>query len=411
MSIRRITVNFCFCWIIELLLLFNLVTCLRHECAFGPPPSAVFQGAYILLTLRARVVRPYGAQWACRWLSLCGFLARPLSGFQPFPSHGLSQRPTVPFSHTALSGPAIAMSSRMSNPTTVLHVRVATHNEMESAPIRSKIVRESNNSADPADNESDANSEVSAQKQAMTCEASTVEEIDLVRTCQYVDDGEEDRRPRAYVGKVCGDSSSDAERRTPENNPPWLSGLGLLVKADVWDFGLAMHRMELQRGGTLLLVEVMDQEQYFFRSRREEENEARKRDKEGATSERVDSEVAFVPEEVAAAQPISDQSLQKLSDSLLRVIERWDYLKELKILWKADVVVSSTGMIGDILYSQRCFISYKGFLVTVHLKEDYQGRMKVTFPLLERTDTNVVLNNKGRLILIRREIVKDVVLA
>eukprot|EP00921_Rhytidocystis_pertsovi_P013702 GHVQ01022249.1.p1 GENE.GHVQ01022249.1~~GHVQ01022249.1.p1 ORF type:complete len:588 (+),score=87.09 GHVQ01022249.1:118-1881(+) len=118
-----------------------------------------------------------------------------------------------------------------------------------------------------------------------------------------------------------------------------------------------------------------------------------------------------LPKELTGSSRVGDESLKRLSDSILRILERWDYLRQMNIFWRADVVVSSTGMIGDELYCQRCYVSFKGFRVNVSFNKPYKGKMKVCMPFLERTDTHLVLHKSGKRIPVPLEYVDKVVLA
>jgi ribosome maturation factor RimP len=69
--------------------------------------------------------------------------------------------------------------------------------------------------------------------------------------------------------------------------------------------------------------------------------------------------------------------------------------------------VSSPG-ISRQLVTDREFISFKGFPVSISTSQPYEGQQEWTGQLIRRDETNVYLNQKGRVIEIPRTLIARV---
>jgi ribosome maturation factor RimP len=86
-------------------------------------------------------------------------------------------------------------------------------------------------------------------------------------------------------------------------------------------------------------------------------------------------------------------------------------LDEAGIIPDAYVLEVSSPGISRVLSTDREFISFKGFAVTVTMGEPHAGHQEWTGQLMGRDDEAVHLSQKGRLIAIPRSLVKRVQLA
>ena len=64
--------------------------------------------------------------------------------------------------------------------------------------------------------------------------------------------------------------------------------------------------------------------------------------------------------------------------------------------------------IGELLTTDRDFITFKGFPVTVTTSEEYKKKTSFEGNVIGRDDTHVILSLKGRLIKIPRSIIASV---
>ncbi|HEY9690445.1 MAG TPA: ribosome maturation factor RimP [Coleofasciculaceae cyanobacterium] len=106
--------------------------------------------------------------------------------------------------------------------------------------------------------------------------------------------------------------------------------------------------------------------------------------------------------------PIGDVSLDDCA-RLSRALE--PALDEADVIPGAYVLEVSSPGVSDFLESDREFTSFKGFDVTVTTREPYKGKSLWQGSLLDRTETTVRINQKGRAIAIPRDLVESVRLA
>lgn len=78
-----------------------------------------------------------------------------------------------------------------------------------------------------------------------------------------------------------------------------------------------------------------------------------------------------------------------------------------KILVQCEVLVSSPG-IGDVLKTDRDFVSFKGFPIIVTTKEEYKKKLEFTGTLVSRDDEVVSVSQKGKVTKIPRDIISEV---
>ncbi|MEB3210158.1 MAG: ribosome maturation factor RimP [Leptolyngbyaceae bacterium] len=83
-------------------------------------------------------------------------------------------------------------------------------------------------------------------------------------------------------------------------------------------------------------------------------------------------------------------------------------LDETNIIPDAYVLEISSAGISRVLSTDRDFVSFKGFPVTVITHEPFRGDMSLTGQLIKRDDESVQLNCKGRSITIPRHIINRV---
>lgn len=99
---------------------------------------------------------------------------------------------------------------------------------------------------------------------------------------------------------------------------------------------------------------------------------------------------------------VSDTSLDDC-ERMSRALEA--QLDAMDIIPDAYILEISTPGISRELTTEREFISFKGFPVIVQLSEPYQGNREWRGQLINRDDTVVYLNQKGRGIAIPRQLV------
>ena len=81
--------------------------------------------------------------------------------------------------------------------------------------------------------------------------------------------------------------------------------------------------------------------------------------------------------------------------------------EELAVVTKFEIVVASPG-IGETLRTDQDFVSFKGFNVAVTTTEIYKKKTVFEGTLVERTDENVCISLKGRIVKVPRDLVLDV---
>lgn len=81
--------------------------------------------------------------------------------------------------------------------------------------------------------------------------------------------------------------------------------------------------------------------------------------------------------------------------------------EELAVVTKFEIVVASPG-IGEVLRSDQDFVSFKGFNVAVTTTELYKKKTLFEGTLVERTEHDVCISLKGRIVKVPRELVADV---
>jgi ribosome maturation factor RimP len=80
---------------------------------------------------------------------------------------------------------------------------------------------------------------------------------------------------------------------------------------------------------------------------------------------------------------------------------------DLAVVTRNEIIVASPG-IGDVLRSNRDFVTFKGFTVSVTTTEIYRKKTTFEGTLVERNDETVAISQKGRMIRIPREIIAEV---
>ncbi|MFB2936914.1 ribosome maturation factor RimP [Aerosakkonemataceae cyanobacterium BLCC-F154] len=103
--------------------------------------------------------------------------------------------------------------------------------------------------------------------------------------------------------------------------------------------------------------------------------------------------------------PVQDTSLddcERMSRALETSLDATDIIPDAYVL-----EISSPG-ISRHLSSDREFISFKGFTVLVNTSEPYAGKSEWRGKLIERDDTSVYLNLKGRAFAIPRTLITRV---
>ncbi|MFB2833367.1 ribosome maturation factor RimP [Floridanema evergladense] len=103
--------------------------------------------------------------------------------------------------------------------------------------------------------------------------------------------------------------------------------------------------------------------------------------------------------------PVQDTSLddcERMSRALETSLDASDVIPDAYVL-----EISSPG-ISRHLSSDREFISFKGFTVLVNTSEPYEGKSEWRGKLIERDETSVYLNQKGRKIAIPRTLITRV---
>ncbi|QIZ73108.1 ribosome maturation factor RimP [Oxynema aestuarii] len=106
--------------------------------------------------------------------------------------------------------------------------------------------------------------------------------------------------------------------------------------------------------------------------------------------------------------PASDTSLddcERMSKALDTLLDESDLIPDAYIL-----EISSPGISSE-LSSDRDFVAFKGFGVTVATAEPFQGHQEWSGKLVRRDEGAVYLNQKGRVMKIPRSIVTQVRLA
>ena len=87
-----------------------------------------------------------------------------------------------------------------------------------------------------------------------------------------------------------------------------------------------------------------------------------------------------------------------------------EQLEATNIIPDAYVLEISSPGISQSLTSDREFISFKGFPIIVKTSEPYKGQTQQRGKLVRRDETAVYLSQKGRQIIIPRELVTEVLL-
>lgn len=93
---------------------------------------------------------------------------------------------------------------------------------------------------------------------------------------------------------------------------------------------------------------------------------------------------------------------EQMSRALEEKLDAMDIIPEAYVL-----EISSPG-ISRQLTTERDFISFKGFSVIVKISEAYEGQKEWQGKLIKRDDSNIYLNQKGRVITIPRQLVTRV---
>lgn len=93
---------------------------------------------------------------------------------------------------------------------------------------------------------------------------------------------------------------------------------------------------------------------------------------------------------------------ERMSRAMEAALDEVDFIPDTYVL-----EISSPG-ISRQLTTDREFISFKGFPVIVSTAEPYEGQKTWTGQLIRRDETGVYLNQKGRVIVIPRLLVKRV---
>jgi ribosome maturation factor RimP len=96
------------------------------------------------------------------------------------------------------------------------------------------------------------------------------------------------------------------------------------------------------------------------------------------------------------------QDCERMSQALESALDAADFIPDAYVL-----EVSSPG-ISRSLSTDREFISFKGFAVTVTATEAYEGQKIRSGKLVRRDETAVYLNQKGRTIAIPRDLISKV---
>ena len=80
---------------------------------------------------------------------------------------------------------------------------------------------------------------------------------------------------------------------------------------------------------------------------------------------------------------------------------------DLSVVTRYEIIVASPG-IGEVLRSDRDFVSFKGFTVSVTTTEIFKKKTAFEGTLVERTEDYVSISQKGRLIKVPRTIIAEV---
>lgn len=102
------------------------------------------------------------------------------------------------------------------------------------------------------------------------------------------------------------------------------------------------------------------------------------------------------------AQDTGLDDCERMSRALEEALDESDLIPDAYVL-----EVSSPG-ISRSLTTDRDFISFKGFAVTVSLNEPFNGQKTISGKLVQRDETHLHLNLKGRAIAIPRELIARV---
>ncbi|MCG9884821.1 MAG: ribosome maturation factor RimP [Cyanobacteria bacterium] len=111
---------------------------------------------------------------------------------------------------------------------------------------------------------------------------------------------------------------------------------------------------------------------------------------------------------VDVRNPQSDTGLDDC-ERMSRALET--VLDEAQVLPDAYVLEVSSPGLSPILTSDREFISFKGFEVTITTREPHKGKSHWEGTLLGRDDSSVRLSQKGRPVTIPRDLIEQVRLA
>ena len=80
---------------------------------------------------------------------------------------------------------------------------------------------------------------------------------------------------------------------------------------------------------------------------------------------------------------------------------------DLAVVTRYEIIVASPG-IGEVLRSDRDFVSFKGFTVSVSTTEIFKKKTAFEGTLVERTEEYVSISQKGRLIKVPRNVIAEV---
>jgi ribosome maturation factor RimP len=123
-------------------------------------------------------------------------------------------------------------------------------------------------------------------------------------------------------------------------------------------------------------------------------------------SDRIEITLAVSNDPLEEAFPSIDQ-IQRAHLKIFEALEMRE--SELRVVSRYEISVASPG-ISDDLRSNRDFLTFKGFPVSVTTKEVFKKRTLFEGTLLERTEETVNISQKGRIIKIPRNLVVSVCL-
>jgi ribosome maturation factor RimP len=104
----------------------------------------------------------------------------------------------------------------------------------------------------------------------------------------------------------------------------------------------------------------------------------------------------------------ADTSLQDCEQMSIALGEKLDATQ---LIADAYVLEVSSPGVSDLLSSDRDFIVFKGFTVEVQLCEPHKGKQTWLGKLVERNETQLLLNQKGRPVVLPRNLIQAVKLS